>query len=125
MTPTPAASPAVGRSSRNVRRRRALARAFGDRCRCCGAECPLPTLDHVQPKSRGGVRCRANIQPLCERCNSRKHKLWIDFRLPQPMWQDDDRWKPWTSRHTEILLAEGCGVSARWKFRLLDEGYEV
>lgn len=79
----------------NVHRRRALIRAliehftaaewrdlcarYGDRCLSCGHTGKL-TPDHVVPLSRGGSNTIDNIQPLCLRCNLRKHARTIDYR---------------------------------------------
>lgn len=41
-------------------------------CRYCGALCDRPTLDHVEPKSRGGSHDPDNLVTACGPCNSRK-----------------------------------------------------
>ena len=47
-----------------------------DQGRCQYCQCPLTaetaTLDHVQPRSRGGKTCWTNVVIACRRCNHRK-----------------------------------------------------
>lgn len=59
-----------------------LLSSTGNKCLCCGISFDeaLPTVDHVTPLSRGGTNKIDNIQPLCKRCNSRKHQKYIDYR---------------------------------------------
>ena len=40
-------------------------------CAACGTVCQ-PSLDHIQPLSRGGMNVKSNLQRLCLPCNSRK-----------------------------------------------------
>lgn len=51
-------------------------------CAKCGKKRPL-TRDHIIPKSHGGKGDKANIQPLCEPCNSAKGATYADYR-----WKD-------------------------------------
>lgn len=37
-------------------------------------------VDHVQPKSRGGIDHMSNYQPLCSTCNTRKGARHTDYR---------------------------------------------
>lgn len=46
------------------------------RCQYCGA--PAENLDHVIPRSRGGLHVWENVVASCRRCNARKEN-----RLPQ------------------------------------------
>ena len=39
-------------------------------CRACGGA--ASQVDHIMPLSRGGTNDRANLQPLCHSCHSRK-----------------------------------------------------
>ncbi len=58
-----------------VNRRTVFARD-GHRCQYCGG--PAESIDHVVPRSRGGVHAWENVVAACWRCNSRK-----EDRLPQ------------------------------------------
>lgn len=41
-------------------------------CQYCGDHSNDLTLDHVQPRSRGGATCWENVVACCKRCNARK-----------------------------------------------------
>jgi 5-methylcytosine-specific restriction endonuclease McrA len=45
-------------------------------CQYCGA--PAENLDHVLPKSRGGMHTWENVVAACRRCNSRKENRLIE-----------------------------------------------
>ena len=51
-----------------------ILRRDGLRCVYCGEEYPAEalTLDHVQPKMRGGDRSEGNIVAACRACNAEK-----------------------------------------------------
>ena len=51
--------------------RKNVLRRDGHRCQYCGSRERL-TLDHVQPKSRGGQDAWENLVAACSRCNNRK-----------------------------------------------------
>lgn len=53
---------------------------FGYLCLCCGRSTDDIHRDHVVPISKGGTDEIANIQPLCNVCNSRKSNKIIDYR---------------------------------------------
>jgi 5-methylcytosine-specific restriction endonuclease McrA len=55
--------------------RRAVFARDGWQCQYCGA--PAENVDHVLPKSRGGLHAWENVVAACRRCNSRKEN-----RLP-------------------------------------------
>lgn len=68
----------------SMRRRSRVLRAvlFADdpRCRYCRREIPTfdqATLDHIQPTSRGGSTCRANLALCCADCNGHKRNLTL------------------------------------------------
>lgn len=43
------------------------------RCRGCGADDPLTlVIDHILPVAKGGRTTFANLQTLCESCNTAK-----------------------------------------------------
>jgi len=52
---------------------------YGNQCLCCGKPDKL-TADHIVPLTKGGSNYISNIQPLCSRCNSRKHAQTVDYR---------------------------------------------
>jgi len=56
---------------------------YDSRCLMCHRQEPeiLLTPDHVVSVSNGGTNALTNIQPLCESCNSKKHRLSFDLRL--------------------------------------------
>lgn len=69
----------------NQRKRRALLAIAVDRtCPLCGVRMWSPawdqhgdeqdkaTVDHIQPKSKGGANRRHNLWLVCSRCNTRK-----------------------------------------------------
>lgn len=47
-------------------------------CKKCEPHVTL-TRDHIIPISRGGSNFIENIQPLCKRCNSKKHTRTIKY----------------------------------------------
>lgn len=55
---------------------------YNHRCLSCGSSSDLQP-DHVVPISRGGRNSIDNIQPLCGKCNRKKHTKTIDFRTEQ------------------------------------------
>lgn len=59
----------------------ALKSYYMDQCLCCGDVPDKLTRDHVVPIARGGSDDISNIQPLCFRCNRRKHAKTIDYRI--------------------------------------------
>lgn len=51
---------------------------WGDACYICGK--PAEATDHVIPLAAGGSNWPANLRPICNLCNSRKHAQWpYDF----------------------------------------------
>ena len=41
-------------------------------CRYCGIHCINPTIDHVIPKSKGGLNSWENLVTACLKCNNSK-----------------------------------------------------
>jgi len=61
--------------------RRMVLHRDGHRCAYCAA--PADTVDHVHPRSRGGVHEWTNVVAACSRCNHRK----ADRLLSELGWQ--------------------------------------
>jgi HNH endonuclease len=61
------------RGKRKEKRGR-LAKIYGGRCFECGKRRKL-TLDHIEPRSRGGTSLTTNLQPLCHECQEKKANL--------------------------------------------------
>lgn len=61
--------------------RRGVLRRDGHRCAYCGRS--ATTIDHVQPKSRGGKDTWENLVAACLRCNNKKS----DKTLAELGWQ--------------------------------------
>jgi hypothetical protein len=55
-------------------------RYWGDRCWICHAS--AEAVDHVKPLSKGGWWMLANLRPICNYCNGRKHNRWPFPCLP-------------------------------------------
>jgi 5-methylcytosine-specific restriction endonuclease McrA len=60
-----------------------LKRKYGNKCWKCGTleTEKILTVDHIMPLSKGGTNFIINIQPLCLRCNMKKHA-----KLPTESW---------------------------------------
>ena len=57
------------------------------RCVYCGAQFAAAalTVDHVQPRVRGGDRSGGNLVTACEGCNTRKaHRHVAEFLFDEP-----------------------------------------
>jgi hypothetical protein len=53
-----------------ARFRRRIFQAWASQCAYCAD--PADTLDHVLPRSRGGLTVAENLIPACRRCNGAK-----------------------------------------------------
>ncbi len=53
---------------------------YNGECLDCGSKEKI-TCDHIIPISKGGQHTINNVQPLCLKCNMKKHIKIIDFRL--------------------------------------------
>lgn len=56
-----------------------LCELYDHRCLACRKRLPL-TADHIVPLSKGGSNHISNIQPLCNRCNTRKGAKIINYK---------------------------------------------
>lgn len=62
----------------------------GDRCAYCGRKTNKWTLDHIIPKSKGGVTRRWNLIRCCSRCNGNKSDNdLLPWYRPQRFWDED------------------------------------
>lgn len=70
-----------------------LKRAKG-RCELCGISGKVKALqiDHIRPRSKGGLTVIENLQALCYTCNAQKqNKDDTDFRVWDKMYDDRDK----------------------------------
>lgn len=68
--------------------REAIFARDGHRCVYCGAEFPVAqlTVDHVQPRARGGDGSGGNLVTACGPCNVRKgHRRVAEFLADEPL----------------------------------------
>ena len=65
---------ATDESTRAASLRERVLRRDGYRCLYCGEPFPAEqlTLDHVEPRMRGGDRSEGNLVSACRRCNTEK-----------------------------------------------------
>jgi 5-methylcytosine-specific restriction endonuclease McrA len=92
------------------------------RCEYCGVEFPAEALsvDHVQPRVRGGDRSGGNLVTACGGCNTRKgHRRLAEFLADErPPRRTSSAWRRGTyARHlravAEELARRGAGARAR------------
>jgi 5-methylcytosine-specific restriction endonuclease McrA len=68
--------------------RQSIFAAWQHRCAYCDA--PAQSLDHIQPRARGGLTVRHNLVPACLRCNRLKgHREVFSWWRLQAWWQPD------------------------------------
>ena len=88
-----------------VNRRTVFARD-SHRCQYCGST--AESIDHVLPRSRGGLHAWDNVVAACRRCNTRK-----EDRLPHEVGLIL-RSQPSAPRHRVWLMALGGGAPDEW-----------
>ncbi len=88
-----------------VNRRTVFARD-GHRCQYCGLA--AESIDHVMPRSRGGMHAWDNVVAACRRCNTRK-----EDRLPHEVGLVL-RTQPSPPRQRVWLLAMSGGARDEW-----------
>ena len=63
--------------------RRKIKERWGNECAYCGSEESL-TIDHVIPRSKGGMDTSKNMVCCCESCNQDKaHSSWEEWYFAQ------------------------------------------
>jgi 5-methylcytosine-specific restriction endonuclease McrA len=78
----------------------------GHRCQYCGGQ--AENIDHVVPRSRGGLHDWENVVAACRRCNTRK-----EDRLPEEAGFVLRR-PPRRPRSRVWLLAAGGDLRSEW-----------
>jgi 5-methylcytosine-specific restriction endonuclease McrA len=97
----------VPRQTRVAITRRAVFARDGHRCQYCGA--PAENIDHVVPKSRGGLHAWDNVVAACRRCNAAKEDRLLEessFVLHR---------RPMPPRSSVWLLAESGEIRSDWQ----------
>ncbi|HAM02915.1 MAG TPA: HNH endonuclease, partial [Acidimicrobiaceae bacterium] len=92
--------------SRVALNRRAVFARDGHRCQYCGST--AESIDHVVPRSRGGLHAWDNVVAACRRCNTRK-----EDRLPHEAGLVLRR-LPAAPRQRVWLLAMSGGARDEW-----------
>jgi 5-methylcytosine-specific restriction endonuclease McrA len=92
--------------------RRNILHRDGHSCQYCGYTGDELTLDHVNPRSRGGVDTWENIVTACVRCNVKKgsrtpHEAYMTLRH-QPR-------RPYSSLYFEVSRHLKNGVHQEWR----------
>lgn len=76
-----------------------------DGCAYCGRSKPA-TLDHVFPKSKGGLTVRHNLVASCADCNLKKSDLdFMEFFRAQEFWsyEREQRILSWVNQSTNVI----------------------
>lgn len=77
------------RGTARKRFRREILDAWDNRCAYCNCE-RAHTLDHVQPKARGGPTKRNNLVACCAACNIEKTDIpFMEWFRAQTFWTED------------------------------------
>jgi 5-methylcytosine-specific restriction endonuclease McrA len=87
--------------------RRAVFVRDGHRCQYCGAS--AENIDHVVPRSRGGLHSWDNVVASCRPCNARKRDRLLDeagMRLRKP---------PVVPRQRAWLIVSSTNISPDWE----------
>jgi 5-methylcytosine-specific restriction endonuclease McrA len=94
--------------------RRAIFARDGHRCQYCGAQ--AENIDHIIPRSKGGMHCWENVVAACRRCNARKRDHMLEdsgMKLRRP---------PTVPRGRQWALAALGTVQPDWEPYLGDFG---
>jgi 5-methylcytosine-specific restriction endonuclease McrA len=87
--------------------RRAIFARDGHRCQYCGDS--AENIDHVIPRSRGGLHVWDNVVASCRPCNSRKRDHLLEesgMRLRRP---------PTVPRQRTFILVSSGNIRAEWE----------
>jgi HNH endonuclease len=68
----------------------AVKQRFNGACAFCGCVPRFLTLDHIVPKSKGGLDVKSNLAAVCQRCNKSKgsRSLW-EWWQASPCWDEE------------------------------------
>ena len=94
--------------------RRAVFGRDGNRCQYCFG--PAESIDHVMPRSRGGLHTWDNVVACCRRCNVRKGS-----RLPSEAGLTLAAQPSAPLRHGWIYASAGHGIDPVWQRYLVLE----
>lgn len=92
--------------------RRAVFGRDGHRCQYCGG--PAENIDHVTPRSRGGLHTWENVVACCRRCNVHKGD-----RLPNEVGLNLNRRPAPPNRYGWIYASAGYVLEPAWQPYLL------
>lgn len=87
--------------------RRAVFARDGHRCQYCGGS--AENIDHVIPRSRGGLHSWENVVASCRPCNARKRDHLLEesgMRLRRP---------PKVPRHRTFILVASGAIRTEWE----------
>jgi 5-methylcytosine-specific restriction endonuclease McrA len=87
--------------------RRAVFARDGHRCQYCGAE--AENIDHVIPRSRGGMHAWDNVVASCRPCNARKRDHLLEdsgMKLRRP---------PMVPRQRTFILVASGRIRTEWE----------
>lgn len=93
--------------------RRAVFGRDGNRCQYCAG--PAESIDHVVPRSRGGLHTWDNVVACCRRCNVHKGN-----RLPSEAGLRLDRRPQAPLRYGWIYASAGYTVDPSWRPYLME-----
>lgn len=83
-----------------------------DPCVFCGAE--AQSIDHIQPRSKGGTNDIHNLAPMCRRCNSLKSDTSILLALMHPKVQRRIKITLTTERNAALKAARIKKSNDEW-----------
>jgi len=99
---------AITSSEAKKKWRKSIKEKWDYKCAYCGSEEEL-TLDHITPRSKGGVDRLTNVICACKKCNNSKgHQVWYEWYKSQSFFTID--------RLSDII---------DWQKQITDDRYEV